>query len=573
VAGTPNGGPPDETPDLFGAYPRLDPQQIDALARRGRRQTTNVGDVLFHAGETTYDFVVVLEGRVAVTQDDGGSERLIGVHGPGRFLGELNLITGEAVFLTATVVEAGSVLVVPVDRIREIVAGDPVLGDLILRAYLIRRSLLIGLRAGIRIIGSRYDPNTRRLRDFAARNRLPHRWVDLEDDPAAEQLLRQLGVAPDETPIVIWSGEQVLRNPSNAELARVTGLLQADLPHDLCDLLIVGLGPAGLAAAVYAASEGLDTVAVDGVATGGQAATTSRIENYLGFPSGISGAELADRATIQARKFAARISVPAGAASLEHRDGHYVVGLEDGTEVVGRAVVLATGARYRTLDVPGLDRFEGVSVYYAATLAEADMCRGDPVVIVGGGNSAGQAAVFLSEHVPAVRLIVRNADLDTDMSRYLADQVERIPTIEVLLSTEVVEAVGSDLLEAVIVADNRTGDRRVVPARALFVFIGTTPCTSWLGDLLALDERGYILTGADVGDGVEATTGDVHVPYELETSRPGVFAVGDVRAGAVSRVASAIGDGAMAVRFVHRHLAAQQRPVEGTHAHARSAAR
>jgi thioredoxin reductase (NADPH) len=570
VAAFEAGALPEDTPDRYGAFPRLDPQQIEVLARYGERRPTKVGDVLFRAGETTYDFVVVLEGRVAVVENDAGGEHLIGVHGAGRFLGELNLITGETLFLTATVIEAGSVLVVPVDRVRELVAHDPILGDLILRAYLIRRALLIGLRAGLRIIGSRYSPDTRRLRDFAARNRLPHSWVDLEDEPVAEELLRQLNVTPQETPIVVWCGEQVLRNPSNAEVARVTGVLQTDLPPEVCDLLICGLGPAGLAAAVYAASEGLDTVAVDAVATGGQAATASRIENYLGFPSGISGAELAERATIQARKFAAHLGVPARATSLEERDGHYVVGLEDGTEVAGRAVVLATGARYRTLDVPGLDRFEGVSVYYAATDAEAQLCRGDPVAVVGGGNSAGQAAVFLAEHVPEVRLLVRNADLGTDMSRYLADRVERTPNIEVLLSAEIVEPIGSDMLEALAVTDLGTGERRVVPARALFVFIGTVPCTSWLGDMLALDERGYVLTGADVAGGFDVSTGDARLPFELETSRPGVFAAGDVRSGCVNRVASAVGEGAMAVRFIHRYLAAQERPMQGSRARAQT---
>jgi len=290
---------------------------------------------------------------------------------------------------TAVVREPGEVLVVPVERLRALVTHDTVLGDIVLHAYLLRREMLIGLEAGFQIVGSRYSPDTRRLREFAARNRLSHRWIDLEDDEEAEALLKGLGVAPEETPVVIWRGNEVLRNPSNEELAETIGLRERSVAEDVWDLLVVGTGPAGLAAAVYGASEGLGTVALDAVATGGQAGTSPKIENYLGFPSGISGAELAARAEIQAEKFGARISVPAESTALEERDDCYVVSFKDGSEATARTVLITTGARYRKLDVPGLEDFEGTCVYYAATMMEARVCRGDPVAVVGGGNSAG----------------------------------------------------------------------------------------------------------------------------------------------------------------------------------------
>jgi thioredoxin reductase (NADPH) len=541
-----------ETPDLTGAFPRLSDEQIGMLAGHGRRRRTQAGDVLYREGDRTCDFFVVLRGKVAVVEGYGGDDRLIGVHGPGRFLGELNLLTGEAVFTTGVVIEPGEVLVLTVEELRRIVTRDPAVGDLILRAYILRRSILIELGAGFRIVGSRYSPDTRRLREFAARNRLPHRFVDLDREESAEALLRRLGIAPDETPIVIWRGEHVLRNPSNAELARTIGLLPAS-PHTVSDLVIVGAGPAGLTAAVYGASEGLTVLTLESVATGGQAGTSPKIENYLGFPSGISGSELAERAVIQAEKFGARISVPAEATALEQRDGHHVVRLDDGTAVSGRTVVIATGARYRKLDVPRLEQFEGTSVHYAATQMEAMLCRADPVAVVGGGNSAGQASLFLADHAASVRLLVRGDDLAKSMSRYLVDQVERHPSVEVLRHTQVRELLGGQVLEALVVEDDRTGERRRIEARALFVFIGADPHTRWLGDELVVDAKGFILTGPaahPAGD----TVPPVVQPFLFETSRPGVFAVGDVRSGSVKRVASAVGEAAVAVRFVHEHL-------------------
>jgi thioredoxin reductase (NADPH) len=546
-----------ESPDLYGAFPRLSAAQIAALSTVGSRRRVAGGEVLYREGDGNSDFFVIIEGKVAMLEESGTSQRVVGVHGPGRFLGELGLITGQAVFVTAIVVEPGEVLVVQADRLRQIVNHDPVLGDLILRALIMRRSILIGLGIGFRIIGSRFSPDTKRLSQFAIRNRLPHHWIDLESDPGAEALLDRLGVKPSETPVVILGRDRVLRNPSNAELARALGLRSPNSEQTACDLIIAGAGPAGLAAAVYGASEGLSTAVLEALATGGQAATSARIENYLGFPAGISGAELAERATIQARKFGAVISVPGEAVDLEVLDGAFRVQLNDDEPMISRALVVATGVRYRKLPVPRLDEFEGCGVYYAATQAEALLCRGDPVVTVGGGNSAGQATLFLSRYVPRLSLVVREHDLEENMSRYLADRILQNPTIDVFLHSELRELIGDGALEALIIEDTETGERRRLEARALFVFIGADPHTGWLDDKLALDDGGYVLTGQDAA--LRADPG--HSPTMLETSLPGVFAAGDVRSGSTQRVAAAAGDGAIAIRLVHRYLGGELQAV------------
>jgi thioredoxin reductase (NADPH) len=510
--------------------------------------------VLFSEGDEGYDFFVVEEGAVAVVQGYGAENRIISAHGRHRFLGELNLLSGQRVYLTAVVRDPGAVIQVPAARLRELVARDRELSDLIMAAFFARRSILIGLGTGLKVIGSRFSADSRRLREFLARNRVPHQWVELETDAEAEALLQGLGVQPDETPVAVAGPAQVLRNPSNAELAGSIGLGASGPQPALCDLIVVGAGPAGLAAAVYGASEGLDTLAVDAVALGGQASTSSRIENYLGFPAGISGSELAERAAFQARKFGARMVVPGQAVGLEPQNGHHVVHLEGGDHVAGRTVIIATGAQYRKLGVPDLERYEGLGVYYAATQAEAQLCMGDPVLIVGGGNSAGQAAVFLGEKAASCRLLIRGDDLSKSMSRYLVDQLEREGRVGVLAATEIVALHGEDALEAVTVRDRTTGERRELPCKALFVFIGAEPHTDWLRGSVAMDGKCFVLTGRDVRDEALAEF-DGERPMFLETSRPGVFAVGDVHSGSIKRVASAVGEGSMAVRLVHQRLA------------------
>jgi thioredoxin reductase (NADPH) len=420
-----------------------------------------------------------------------------------------------------------------------------------MRAFLARRALLIGLGAGPRVIGSRFSRDTQRLRVFLARNRFPHGFLDLEEDAGAESLVNRLGLKPHETPVVIH-GHEMLRNPSNDELARALGLRRPSKSETVCDLLVVGAGPAGLAAAVYGASEGLETVAIDAIAAGGQAGTSTRIENYLGFPGGISGAELAERSILQAGKFGARLLVPAEASGFCFHEDHYRVQLADGENVDARTVVIATGARYRKLDVPRIDELTGLGVYYAATAMEAAMCEHSNVAIVGGGNSAGQAAMFLSRKVSRVTLMIRGTDLSRTMSRYLIDQIERTGNIEVRTSTQVDELLGDRGLEGVMLT-NGSGQRTRLDVKALFVFIGADPRTGWLTEEVMVDGKGFVLTGPELV-GAAADLGSVQ-PLSLETSAPGVFAVGDVRSGSVKRVASAVGEGSMAVRLVHEHLA------------------
>ncbi|TCC50374.1 cyclic nucleotide-binding domain-containing protein [Kribbella pittospori] len=533
-----------ETPDVYGAYPRLEDYQLAELMELGERRAVGVGDVLYRAGELPGELLIVLAGQVVVLEDLGPHRRVIAVHGPHRFLGEIGLLTGQPVFLTAEVAEPGDVLAVPLERLRELVGRDQQLADLILRSFLVRRSLQLSLGAGFAVIGSHFSADTRRIREFAARNRLPHHWIDLEHDEEAERLIRELGIDRRDTPVVIWRGD-VLRNPDNDQLAAAVGLKGPPPARATHDLVVVGAGPAGLAAGVYAASEGLATVVVDAVATGGQAGTSSRIENYLGFPAGISGAELADRAVAQAKRFGAELMVPAAVTGLGRLDGHHVVRLDSGENLQARAVLVASGAHYRQLDLPGLDRLGPSSVYYAATELEANLCRRDPVVVVGGGNSAGQASVFLADHAAHIRLVVRSKELGANMSRYLADRIEATPAIEVLLHSEVRELRGDTALESILIEDLCSHRRQLAPARALFVFIGSDPHVDWLGGQVELDDRRFVLTGNQLPGARKL----------LESSRPGVFAAGDVRSGSVKRVAAAVGDGALAVRLVHEYLA------------------
>ena len=534
-------------------FPALTAQQRARLRVAGEVRTVQPGDVLFREGDAGYDFFVVESGAVAIVQGYGAENRVIAIHGPHRFLGELNLLTGSPPYLSAVVRDGGEVIQLSSAGLRSIVAEDQAFSNLILRAYLARRSILIDLGAGVKLVGSRYSGDSRRLREFLARNRMPYHWMDVEDDEEADTLLRAVGVTASETPVVI-GGRGVLRNPSNAQLAAMLGLGSRGEPPPMCDLVIVGGGPGGLAAALYGASEGVDTQAIDAIAFGGQASTSSRIENYLGFPTGISGSELAERAVLQARRLGARLVVPAEAIGLTREDGHYAIELAGGELINGRTLIVATGAQYRKLDLPQLERYEGAGVYYAATQAEAQLCAADPVLIVGGGNSAGQAAMFLSRHASSCHLLIRGADLSASMSRYLIDELDRREQVQLLTHNQIVELKGESALEAVVVEDARTGTRRELAAKALFVFIGASPHTDWLRGHVAMDEHGFLLTGRDVPGEQLAAHGD-DAPFFLETSQPGIFAVGDVHSGSIKRVASAVGEGSMAVRLVHQRLA------------------
>jgi thioredoxin reductase (NADPH) len=545
----------EEPPDRNGAFPRLNDDQRARLLAVGELRKVVPGEVLFTDGDDTYDFFVVESGAVAIVRGLGDEDHVIAVHGRHRFLGELNLLTGGRVYLSGVVRDAGEVIQVPIDNLRRLVADDEELSNLILRAFMARRSILIEVGGGVRVIGSRYSLAARRLREFLARNRVPYHWVDLEEDEEAERSLRALGVEPADTPVVA-GGQGVLRDPSNAEVAEMLGLGARGAPPPLCDLVVVGGGPAGLSAALYGASEGLDTQAIDAVAFGGQASTSARIENYLGFPTGISGSELTARASLQAKRFGARLMVPAEATALSRENGHFSIELNTGEVVNGRTLIVATGARYRRLPVPRLEEFDGVGVYYAATQSEAQRCVGDPVLVVGGGNLAGQAAMFMSQHAATCRLMIRGGDLGKSMSRYLVDEIGNNDRVEVVTHHEVVELRGDQELEGVVVRDTRSGEHSELPVKALFVFIGASPHTEWLRGHVALDEHGFVLTGTDLGD--EQLSGfNGQRPYFLETSQAGIFAVGDVHSGSIKRVASAVGEGSMAVRLVHQRLAAR----------------
>jgi len=546
--------------DQFGvAFWGLTEEQIALLRPHGQVLATEAGQVLFQQGDPTCDFYVVLDGSVELVEPTAGTPRSLGLRHVREIVGELNLLNEEATYLTAVVQQPGSVLSISAEELRSLIRHEPGFSDVLLRAFLLLRSHLIGIGAGLKIVGSRYDVDTRRLLEFASRNRLPHDWLDVETDTVVEGLLQHFGLVPNDTPVVIWKGTDILRNPTNAALGQLLGLGDELVPDEPCDLVVIGAGPAGLAAAVYGASEGLQTVVLEAVATGGQAGMASRIENYLGFPAGLSGIELASRAMIQATKFGARISLSREVVGLRQAAGTYVVTLADGEEVVASTVILAMGARYRRLDVPGEAELERSNIYYAATEVEALECQGKDIAVVGGGNSAGQAALFLAERAHQVFLLVRGGSLDEGMSRYLVDRIGQTSNIEVLTGTEICELQGKDAVDAIIVERAGLGERRRLPIQALFIFIGADAPTTWLEGIVALDPDGFILTGLDV-KAAAAWESRTRAPHLFETSLPGVFAVGDVRSGAIRRAASAVGEGSMAVRLCHLYLAELRGP-------------
>jgi thioredoxin reductase (NADPH) len=515
------------------------------------------GEVLFADGDLTYDLIVVVAGEARIIERRGQpGETVIATYGQGQFLGEIGLLTGQRAYLSAVASTAGRVLRVPVEQVRVVMAQELVLSELILRTFLLRHSILTGLGSGLTLIGSRFDAGTRRLLEVMARNRLASTWLELEGSPVAEAMLHELDVPIGDLPIVVVPGGSLLRNPGSRELLDALGLSgpsETDLTG-VCDLLVVGAGPGGLAAAVYGASDGMATVLAEDTALGGQAGTSSRIENYLGFPAGLSGEELAARAALQAQKFGVRIKLASKAVSLSSDSGVHRVSFDDGDAITAKSVIIATGARYNRLPLHRLAEFEGVGVYYAATQMEAQACRADPVAVVGGGNSAGQAALFLSRSSAEVHVIIRGETLQTSMSRYLIDQIERNPRIIVTPRTQITALLGKDQLEGVELLDASRQQSTALMVRGLFVFIGAQPSTQWLAGQLAQDSHGFLLTGTNIP---EAQLEDRNrLPLFLETSRPGVFAVGDVRSGSIKRAATAIGEGSMAVRLVFERLQA-----------------
>jgi thioredoxin reductase (NADPH) len=535
--------------------PTFDAAEIALVEALGTRRSVGAGEYLYRAGDAGYDFYVVLSGLVEIVVDVDGDEQVLVSHGPGRFLGELNLLSSLRVFVSARVAEPSELLVIPVEAFRRIIATEPQLSDKILATFMARRAdLMTGAGASTRVIGSRYSPELLRLREFLSRTRVPHQWLDPDDDPQVEAILQHFGVEPSELPVAIVSG-MVLRRTTPGELAEYLGLTVGSLPGRCFDLVIVGGGPAGLAAAVYGASEGLRTLGIDKIAPGGQAGTSSRIENYFGFPMGVSGGDLAQKGLVQAEKFGAQLRAPCAAAAMREEAGHLVVELSDGSVVAGRAVIAASGARYRRLDVAGLQEFEAKGVFYAATELEARQCEGSPVVVVGGGNSAGQAAAFLAEQGSAVTVVIRGPDLRASMSTYLVDRLESHPQIEILAATQIVGLEGNGGLSAVRV--NGKGGETELACGALFSFIGADPQSGWLSGCAELDNRGFVLTDrALTPDQLdERWTALGRVPLPFETSHPGLFAVGDLRSGSTKRVAAAVGEGSAAVRLVHEYLA------------------
>jgi thioredoxin reductase (NADPH) len=535
------------------AFPQLSAEQLARVAALSTRQSVAAGDVLYTVGEIDYDFFVLESAEVDVmsAQTPGSPSELVAHHGPGRLLGELSMLIGSAAVVTAVVRTPGVVLRMPPDQFRLLMAQDAELSDLILRAFMARRDMLrtgAGART-LEMVGISLSPEAQALRHWAARQRLPHLWLDV-DEPAGAALAAAVGAGAQDLPVAV-TPTATIRNATPGLVAEHFGLSFRHVSGRMYDVIVVGAGPAGLAAAVYGASEGLDTIMLDAVAVGGQAAASARIENYLGFPSGLPGAELTNRALIQAQKFGAVVNTPCPVVRLHAGDGHLHVSLADGEEIDTHAVVIATGAQYRTLPLPDWDRLESASIYYAATELEARECAGAPVTVVGGANSAGQASLFLADHGSPVTLVVRGDDLGHSMSRYLVDRVQAHSRITVRLGAEITGLEGDLALSGLTITDHASGTTTAIPCLGLFCFIGARPATEWLSDV-ALDPAGFVFTDTDV-EGMTTSGWDLlgRRPHPYETSVPGVFAVGDVRHGSIKRVAAAVGEGASVIRSVH----------------------
>ena len=538
-------------------FPTLTPAQVARVAAHGRVRPVRKGEVLVSAGHPVESFFLVTAGSIELVRPSVDGEEIIAVQRPGQFTGETSMLSGRQALVNLRVGESGEVIDVKRDDLLALVQTDSELGDIFMRAFILRRVELISHQFGDAIlIGSNFCQATLRVKEFLTRNGHPYTFVDLDHDSGVQDLLDRFGVGTGDVPVLICRSTVVLRHPTNLQIADCLGFNEAIDQTRLRDILIIGAGPAGLAAAVYGASEGLDVLVLESEAPGGQAGSSSKIENYLGFPTGISGQELATRALTQAEKFGAEFMIAKGARRLSCEKRPYAIEIDDGPRVLARAVVIATGARYRKLRVENLERFEGAGVYYFATPIESQLCRGEEVVVVGGGNSAGQAAVFLAQTARRVHVLVRAAGLEESMSRYLIRRLETNPAIVLRPQTEIVALEGVNHLERVSWRESQTGAVTTHDIRHIFSMTGADPNTTWLNGCLTLDESGFIKTGPDLSEEELAAAGWPlpRPPRLLETSRPGVFAVGDVRCGNVKRVASAVGEGSIAITFVHEAL-------------------
>jgi thioredoxin reductase (NADPH) len=538
-------------------FPTLSQSQLDRIAEHGTLRVTRQGDILIDLGEVAAPFFVVLTGELeTVRPSDDSSETLVSRSVPGQFTGEVNTLSGRPALFQTRVVRAGKVIELDRHNMLTLVQDDAELSEIVMRAFLFRRAELVAAGVGdVILIGSTHSAATLRIKDFLMRNGHPYSYIDLECDPDVEKLLTGFRVGVDEIPVVICRGNVVLRNPTVQQIADCLGFNESIEETALRDLIVVGAGPAGLAAAVYGASEGLSVLIIESNAPGGQAGSSSRIENYLGFPTGISGRELAASANSQAEKFGAEILIAKSTRFVCDRKP-YSVELESGARSSGRAVVIATGVQYRRLSLDNVTRFEGAGIYYGATFVEAQLCANEEVIVVGGANSAGQAAAFLGQTAKRVYVLIRSANLSESMSRYLIRRIDETPTIFLKPHTEIVALEGGDHLESVRWRNSQTAALEEQPIRHVFVMTGATPNTSWLGDSVLLDAKGYIKTGTDLSsDDLKAARWQLgRQPYFLESSLPGVFAVGDVRASSIKRVASAVGEGSTSLSFIHEAL-------------------
>jgi thioredoxin reductase (NADPH) len=538
-------------------FPRLTSAQIDRISSIGERRPVRAGETLFEIGEQHTRFFLVIEGAVEIVRPVAGHEERITILGPGEFTGEINMLSARRNLVRARALADGSIVGVDREHLLAVVQRDFELSEILMRAFIRRRVALIAeAGSGLVLIGSRHSASTLRIREFLSRNGQPFAYQEVESEPDVQALLDRFHVRVEDMPVVVCEAGQVLRNPTIEALASGLGLSHELDAKATRDLVIVGAGPAGLAAAVYAASEGLDVLVLEDTAPGGQAGSSSRIENYLGFPTGISGQELAGRALTQAEKFGAEVSIAQSAIALDCKSRPYQLRLANGDVVRARTVVIASGARYRRPDLPELRRFEGAGVMYNATHVEAQLCKDEEVAIVGGGNSAGQAAVFLAQTCIDVNVLVRGPGLAESMSRYLIQRIEDSSNITLRTRTQIDMLQGTDRLEQVRWQQLDTGKSETRAIRHLFLMTGADPNTAWVKGCVALDDKGFVKTGVELGQGELDDAGWplARRPELLETSRPGVFAVGDVRSGSVKRVASAVGEGSVCVQLIHRAL-------------------